>query len=972
MSGPSTNDGHRFCVPNTEDHERVSALFLGPKAENKGLLSQCFNTVVSKQIAARKAYFPSDPSLIPDHMLEKPAYMKQAKKLEDELGILLEELGKQSLPFYSPRYSAHMCADQTLPAILGYLSTMFYNPNNVAFEGGPYTTVIEKKVDRNLKFYPLSLRSAMEAGEGLEFIADHFDVKLLNGNTKLLKDCSTWEMLNLPISVVLDIPNRLYDFVDQYNNQYPISPKFLEDTLHKHLVQTIGEDALMQKWGIELQPTVVVPKTKHYSWTKGGALSGIGSENVVDIDVDVDARMNIDKLQEYLMRCAKSKRAVYQVIAVIGTTEEGAVDRLTDIIKLREKLQEHGLTFAVHADAAWGGYFATMLRTPTSIQLQENSPFVPQVGLRTDTAEQLRELKNTDSITIDPHKAGYVPYPAGALCYKDGRMRYQITCTAPYIDQGKVGKADGSIESMGIFGVEGSKPGAAPAAVYLAHKVVGLDATGYGVLLGEASFTCRRFAAHWATMSDDTTSFIVVPMNRLPAEVEDPPNTKAVEEQKEFIRKRILCKPNEELINDDEAMELLNKLGSDLNINAFACNFRSSKGTLNTDVVAANNLNRRIFERLSVQSPDENPLSVPFYVTSTTFTTKDYGECCQKFKDRLGLKGPQDLLVLRNVVMCPFSTTNDFLKKELIRTFRVILEKEVEEVRKNNEEEPGTHTFIVQGTDKLYLVHLPTFHMASGRRQIILTASLSVEDQQKYADAKAANPSAVVMLRNVDAMLLDDIVNGKDFQATMSFPDQDITVTITSVQIIKLRSLDTEDFDSQYPTLMPFYLYGTSAQPHIDHMLVLAPNIQLTAGLVQLTLNDGSSISDSDLTTGVIAIAQDVHERAMQPFAIMSSSKQDHSKQDPSKEVPKTFFFKAGTQMAVKIYRDPFPSSTLDKISMDEVRELLGEGSIRIVGDVYVDSKRLNGNDGSSSGMSPAAKKKWVDEVDKLHERMSY
>jgi len=37
-----------------------------------------------------------------------------------------------------------------------------------------------------------------------------------------------------------------------------------------------------------------------------------------------------------------------------------------------------------------------------------------------------------------------------------------------------------------------SKPGAAAVATYLAHKVIGLDGTGYGGILGEGLFTCRR------------------------------------------------------------------------------------------------------------------------------------------------------------------------------------------------------------------------------------------------------------------------------------------------------------------------------------------------------------------------------------------------------------------------------------------------------------------------------------------------
>ena len=31
-------------------------------------------------------------------------------------------------------------------------------------------------------------------------------------------------------------------------------------------------------------------------------------------------------------------------------------------------------------------------------------------------------LANSDSITVDPHKSGYIPYPAGALCYRNGQL----------------------------------------------------------------------------------------------------------------------------------------------------------------------------------------------------------------------------------------------------------------------------------------------------------------------------------------------------------------------------------------------------------------------------------------------------------------------------------------------------------------------------------------------------------------------
>ena len=182
------------------------------------------------------------------------------------------------------------------------------------------------------------------------------------------------------------------------------------------------------------------------------AIAGVGSDNVINIPIDPDARMDMDVLKEQLIMLAKEKkRAVYEVVAVIGTTEEGAVDRLEEMAKIRDYVQTLGLSFVLHADAAWGGYFASMLVPEGLSDSPKNGDpsYVPHVGLRTDTEVQLRSLKYTDSITIDPHKAGYIPYPAGGLCYRDGRMRYLLTWTAPYLN----GSADG--ESIGVYGVEG-------------------------------------------------------------------------------------------------------------------------------------------------------------------------------------------------------------------------------------------------------------------------------------------------------------------------------------------------------------------------------------------------------------------------------------------------------------------------------------------------------------------------------------
>src|SRR6266705_3771597 len=118
--------------------------------------------------------------------------------------------------------------------------------------------------------------------------------------------------------------------------------------------------------------------------------------------------------------------------------------------------------------------------------------------------------------------------------------------------------------------------------------------------------------AHLATMSTDTTDFIVVPMNALP--------TSTVHaDLKKFIRDNILDVDNKVLVANDPAMKVVIEMGSDLAINAFAVNFRKNSGgqlVVNEDIVEANNLGKRIFERLSISKVTDNVPDKPLILTS--------------------------------------------------------------------------------------------------------------------------------------------------------------------------------------------------------------------------------------------------------------------------------------------------------------------------------------------------------------------
>uniref|UniRef100_A0A8H7XPX8 L-tyrosine decarboxylase C-terminal domain-containing protein n=1 Tax=Psilocybe cubensis TaxID=181762 RepID=A0A8H7XPX8_PSICU len=922
-------------------HETVSAWFLGPQAENAALLKELFNNIVDSHANARLSYHPEDGVFITQDIKQTPAFNRAVNDLRQEFHRLLDMLNDKSIPFYSPRYAGHMSFESSLPSILGWLAAMLFNPNNVAFEASPITTLLELDAGSQICDMLGYARSGTMQPWGHitcdGTVANIESMCCSNPNDPvLLRDLDTWELLNLQPQEILSIPDRL-------RTQFGVSPTFLERALHPFSVQSIGKDSFEKKYGIE-PPQYLISSTKHYSWPKAAALVGIGSDNVINIPVDSTARMCMIHLKYALERRLRQRQAVYAVVAIIGSTEEGAVDPLDEIVALKHEYQARGMSFLIHADAAWGGYFASMLREKPSQGAPDGMPpcprrsasrdYVPTTSLKEHTIRQFEVLGEADSVTIDPHKSGYCPYPSGGLCYKDGRMRYLLTWTAPYLNQGKNG------ENIGIYGVEGSKPGAAAAAVYLHHAVVGLHKEGHGSLLGEVCFSCARISAYWAAMSDSSTPYIVVPLNKLRAE----PNALHTEQEKKFIRWKILARSNRDIASDPdpELFAELRALGSDLNINAFACNFRIQdhqypfNSFVNDDVEEANYLNKCIFDRLSVTNVQDNPRKVPMYITSTTFAAQDYGQCLDVFKQRLGLEidSKQSLFVLRNVVMSPFQATANFAG-EIAELFRQTLIEEMSHVVARNTISPQEHMFIMQGTDTLFLVYRPLFHKANSRKQLIIAAKMSGIHWARYLKAREDHPEEIFTM-TIPSTTIEEIVSGQKTKGYIYWQGTVVSdCELEDVSVVKSRSLRSRWRDSEYPSeFCPFYMYGSEEQQHIEHMLLKAPNAQLAAEDIEISLD--RPLLKKQLERGLLAYVM-VHEQSMQPFA----------------EDNPPFFFCAGAKLDVEIYEDPFTSEahgpglapTFNDLDGPSFYSPVASGSIQLGSRIFIDMTGLNKQD---------------------------
>src|SRR5690606_36576243 len=197
-------------------------------------------------------------------------------------------------------------------------------------------------------------------------------------------------------------------------------------------------------------------------------------------------------------------------VNVFGTTEEGAVDRLDLVLEVRERAErELGLAFHIHADACYGGYAAAVTRkadgsrrSAEEVRASTGTDWPSDGWMRAAAA-----LDGADSIAIDPHKLGYVPYPAGAFLLKDRRARDLVAVDPPYLTPAH-GVPHGEELFVGRYIFEGSKPGAAAAAVWLSHKVLPLDERGYGYLVERTVVGARRL--HAALRGADLAPFRIV------------------------------------------------------------------------------------------------------------------------------------------------------------------------------------------------------------------------------------------------------------------------------------------------------------------------------------------------------------------------------------------------------------------------------------------------------------------------------
>jgi tyrosine decarboxylase/aspartate 1-decarboxylase len=147
---------------------------------------------------------------------------------------------------------------------------------------------------------------------------------------------------------------------------------------------------------------VIVPISAHHSFDKASDLL-----NLKLIKVRLNSRFQMDvKAAE---KAVTSKTVA--IVGVAGSTGLGVVDPLGELSEVASANNVY-----LHVDAAFGGFVL---------------PFLKELGY--EPLDFDFSLPSVSSITVDPHKMGLAPIPAGGILFRDASISEAISMKVPYL-----------------------------------------------------------------------------------------------------------------------------------------------------------------------------------------------------------------------------------------------------------------------------------------------------------------------------------------------------------------------------------------------------------------------------------------------------------------------------------------------------------------------------------------------------------
>ena len=175
---------------------------------------------------------------------------------------------------------------------------------------------------------------------------------------------------------------------------------------------------------------IIVPESAHFSFKKAADILNL---KIIEAKLDENYKIDVDFIKKSVTDNTVA------IVAIAGTTELGLVDPISEISEIA---LENNIYF--HVDAAFGGF---------------SIPFLREIGHDLPVFDF--SLEGVCSITVDPHKMGLAPIPAGGIIFRDEKYLDVMAIDSPYL----------TVKTQST--IVGTRLGASSAATYAIMKYFG-------------------------------------------------------------------------------------------------------------------------------------------------------------------------------------------------------------------------------------------------------------------------------------------------------------------------------------------------------------------------------------------------------------------------------------------------------------------------------------------------------------------
>lgn len=173
--------------------------------------------------------------------------------------------------------------------------------------------------------------------------------------------------------------------------------------------------------GVHEDAVIFASDASHYCRYNIAGWLGLGSKHLITIPTDSRNSMNLSLLRDQARAALRGGQRIAAIIATLGTTDAFGLDDIAGIVALRDELvEEFQLTYQphIHADAVIGWAWSVF----NDYDFEMNPlGFRPRtIRALAGARQHIQQVNLADSIGIDFHKPGFVPYISSLVLFRNG------------------------------------------------------------------------------------------------------------------------------------------------------------------------------------------------------------------------------------------------------------------------------------------------------------------------------------------------------------------------------------------------------------------------------------------------------------------------------------------------------------------------------------------------------------------------